>query len=151
MKKSVSISFIIIICLIMSTFVVISFASNTQPDDVSIVYETNVNGQTYGTAMYAATPDEEPDLILAESPDGTEGYIYSSDLNADLPSNPEEMLAINEKYQKIWDEAPIGEVVVARYIPLYAVDGKTVVGEFPIVMGYKNSETSTCQEQLKLG
>lgn len=150
MKKSVSILLIITICLVISISVVPSLAIDTKPDDVSIVYETNINGQTYGTAMYASTPNEEPDLILAESPDGTEGYIYSSDLNADLPKNPEDMLAMNEKYEKIWDDAPAGEVVVARYIPLYEADGKTVIGEFPIVMGYKDSETSELQSQLTL-
>lgn len=149
MKKSVGT--FVAICLLMGTLIIFAAAAGKQTGDVSSNYETNENGQTYGTAMYASTPNEEPDLILAESPDGTEGYIYSSDLNADLPKNPEDMLAMNEKYEKIWDDAPAGEVVVARYIPLYEADGKTVIGEFPIVMGYKDSETSEPQGQLKLG
>ena len=29
-----------------------------------------------------------------------------------------------------------------KYIPLYAADGKTVIGEFPITTGFKESEKS---------
>ena len=78
--------------------------------DPNHVYETNENGQTYGSAMYAPSPDKEPDLILAESIDGIEGYIYASDLNADLPSNPEELLASTAVNEEIWDSAPIGQL-----------------------------------------
>lgn len=132
------------VCLVIGTLVIYGFADAWQVNDrfaPSFVYRTNENGQTYGSEMYASSPDTEPDLILAESLDGTEGYVYSSDLNS-MPSNPEELLAITAKNKEIWDKAPAGEVVVARYIPLYAADGKTVIGEFPITIGFKESETS---------
>jgi len=144
MKKLIVGSFTII-CLAVGMFMLSGFASSENDNnrfDPAHIYETNENGQTYGSAMYAPSPDKEPDLILAESIDGTEGYVYASDLNADLPNNPEELLAITAKNQEIWDNAPVGQVVIARFIPLYAVDGKTVIGEFPITIGFKESKNT---------
>lgn len=152
MKRALAICAFITIC------VTIVFTVNASGEDrqdnnrfnPDYIYNTNENGQTYGSAMYAPSPDKEPDLILAEALDGTEGYVYASDLNADLPNNPEELLAYTARNQKIWDNAPIGQVVIARTIPLYAVDGKTVIGEFPITIGFKDSENAEFPGSLKL-
>ena len=144
MKKIIVGSFAIV-CLIVGGLMLSGFAMGEADNnrfDPDYIYKTNENGQTYGSAMYAPSPDKEPDLVLAEALDGTEGYVYSSDLNADLPSSPEELLAITAKNQEIWDNAPVGQVVIARYIPLYDVDGKTVIGEFPITIGFKDSENA---------
>lgn len=151
MKKVLTLG--IVVCLLLGVFVLSGFANDKQTIDhfdPSHVYETNENGQTYGSAFYAPSPDKEPDLILAESLDGTQGYVYSADLNADLPSSPDELIASMEKYREIWDNAPAGEVVIAHYIPLYAVDGKTVIGEFPITIGFKESEKSEYPGSLVL-
>lgn len=102
----------------------------------------NENGQTYGKDVYANNTREEPDLIYAEAMDGTRGYVYASDLNAYKADSPEELLEQDKIYQEIWNNAPAGEVVVACYIPLYEADGKTVVGEFPITIGFKEKEDS---------
>jgi len=156
MKKTKIIGVLITICLTVSALSLLALGtvSNDRDDnnrfDPAHVYEINENGQTYGSAMYAPSPDKEPDLILAEGVDGKEGYIYSSDLNADLPNNPEELLAYTAKMRKIWDNAPVGELVVARTIPLYAVDGKTVIGEFAVTIGFKDSENSEASSSLKL-
>ena len=49
-------------------------------------YEVNANGETYGTVAQARTPDEEPDLILAEATNGELGYLRRSELYGDLAS-----------------------------------------------------------------
>jgi hypothetical protein len=82
------------------------------------VFPKNKNGQTYGSAAFAVSPDNEPDLIKAWGVDGNLGYVLKSDLDGDKPKNPEEAIA-QQKLQK-------GD----RTIPLYDVDGKTVIGKF---------------------
>jgi hypothetical protein len=103
-------------------------------------YKTNKDGLTYGSSMYSSSPESEPDLILAETLDGKEGYIYKEDLNYGQVDSPEKLLSLDKQNQKIWDNAPAGEVVVAKYIPVYKLDGKTIIGEFPITIGYKEKE-----------
>lgn len=87
------------------------------------VYPRNENGQTYGSELYATSPATAPDLILARGVDGTIGYVRSADLNEEMPKTPEEALAQQNMHK-------VGDV---RQIPLYAVDGKTVIGKFNIV------------------
>ncbi len=103
-------------------------------------YKTNKDGLTYGSSMYSSSPENEPDLILAETVDGKEGYVYKDDLYYAQVDSPEELLSLDKQNQKIWNDAPAGEVVVAKYIPVYKSDGKTVIGEFPITIGYKEKE-----------
>lgn len=87
------------------------------------VYKTNENGQTYGTDQNATSLATEPDLISALGVDGTLGYVRSVDLIEEMPKTPQEALAEQNKRKP-------GDV---RQIPLYAVDGKTVIGIFNIV------------------
>ncbi len=95
--------------------------ANTMPNQSqTLVYPTNEYGQTYGPEALATSPETRPDLILARGVDGTEGYVLNEDLNPELPKTPEEGLAQERKY-------PNG-----RTIPLYAVDGKTIIGKFHI-------------------
>jgi len=84
------------------------------------VFPRNESGQTYGSNAFVNSPDQEPDLVSAVGVDGTEGYVRSEDLNRDLPKTPEEAVAYNKKLK------------AERKIPLYDVDGKTVIGEFKI-------------------
>lgn len=152
MKKTITIGSFIAICLMCTSILTFGAPAKEKQDnnrfDYAYIYETNENGQTYGSAMYASSPDKEPDLILAEGLDGTEGYIYATDLNADLPNSPEELLASMMRNQEIWDNAPIGQVVIARTISLYDIDGKTVIGEFPITIGIKDSENAEISNLL---
>lgn len=87
--------------------------------DSTKVYQINKYGQTYGSSLYAVSAETEPDLIIAKGIDGTIGYVYSADLYGKEPKNPEEAI-IMQKLNK--DKI--------RTIPLYASDGKTVIGEF---------------------
>jgi len=86
-------------------------------------FPKNENGQTYGAAPDATSPETEPDLIKAIGVDGTYGYVMKTDLDGKMPKNPTEALEQQRN-------AP-----ASRTIPLYDVDGKTVIGEFKISKG----------------
>lgn len=82
-------------------------------------WAVNANGQTYGVPK----DDSEPDLIAVatDTRNGEQGYVRADDLNP--PQNftsPEEALA--------WQAAqpPL------RFLPVYAADGVTVIGEFAV-------------------
>ncbi|MEW5952827.1 MAG: peptidase M56 BlaR1 [Bacillota bacterium] len=96
---------------------------SNQSQEPAPVYQKNENGQTYGSALYATSIDTEPDLISAEGEDGIRGYVRSEDLNGVQPKTPEEALAQMRKADSV------------NKIPLYAVDGKTVIGTFKIEKG----------------
>lgn len=86
------------------------------------VYPRNENGQTYGSGLYA-TSDTEPDLIKAYGVDGTLGYVRSVDLDGPMPKTPQEALANQRRAGSI------------HQIPLYDVDGETVIGVFNVGNG----------------
>ncbi|AHF09824.1 MULTISPECIES: hypothetical protein [Dehalobacter] len=100
------------------------------------VYPQNKSGQTYGSELYAKSSEETPDLIAAVGEDGTEGYVLSADLNGEMPKTPEEAIAIQNKNKS----------KTSRKIPLYAVDGKTVIGSFKIDNSLPDENT---KEEMK--
>jgi signal peptidase I len=77
------------------------------------------DGQT-DDALFEAI-NKTPDLVKAVGVDGTEGYVRNQDLLGEMPKTPEEALEMQKK-------SPPG----GRDIPLYAADGKTVIGVFHI-------------------
>ncbi len=84
------------------------------------LYRTNGDGLTYGTAACSwIYGNPKPDLVAAERPDGTSGYVKYEDLMGPQPKTPEEAVQMQKegKFNK-------------REIPLYADDGKTVIGSF---------------------
>jgi len=90
-------------------------------------YAVNTNGDTYGSAADSDAPGNEPDLIRAVATNGKEGYVKKTELEeADGTAasrgftSPEDALR--------WQEANRGD----RYVPVYEVDGETVIGEFLI-------------------
>lgn len=101
------------------------------------VYEKNKNGQTYGSSAFANTPDQIPDLISAIGVDGTEGYILATDFNGDQPKSPAEAVEHNKKLKP------------ERKIPLYAVDGKTVIGEFKVQNGKLTDTPNNVNEKAQ--
>lgn len=115
--------FIISMALVVGVFSIgLALAVNNQslaPD-----YPKNENGQTYGSTLYATSIDTFPDLIQAVGEDGTRGYVRTLDVIGNQPKTPEEALA----QQRNRD----GKV---RQIPLFDVDGKTVIGVFNIESG----------------
>jgi hypothetical protein len=82
------------------------------------VFPRNEDGQTYGSST-----DGTPDLISAVGVDGTSGYVRSVELMGELPKTPEEAIAQQNKRNAA------GNV---RKVPLYAVDGKTIIGVFNV-------------------
>lgn len=78
---------------------------------------TNQNGDTVGSAEGLTDP-ELPDLVSAIGTDGTAGYVRATDI-AYTPASPEQALA---------DAASRGP----RSVPLFAEDGITEIGSFPI-------------------
>lgn len=87
------------------------------------IFPKNESGMTYGSYL-DATLDEAPDLISAYGVDGTLGYVLLKDLEGEKPKSPQEALEQQNKNK--------GKV---RQIPLYDVDGKTVIGVFNIDEG----------------
>ncbi|SDK41747.1 hypothetical protein SAMN05428961_10221 [Paenibacillus sp. OK060] len=84
-------------------------------------YPKNKKGQTYGSSADATSPETEPELISAIGEDGTSGYVLKKDLDGALPKSPEEAIAIQNS------RSPEG-----RDIPLFDVDGVTVIGVFHV-------------------
>ncbi|MEC0125914.1 hypothetical protein [Paenibacillus pabuli] len=84
-------------------------------------FPKNRNGQTYGSAGEATSPETEPELIEATGVDGTEGYVLRKDLDGEQPSTPEE--AIAQQNSRAAD---------GRDIPLYDLDGENVIGVFHV-------------------
>ncbi len=85
-------------------------------------FATNERGQTYGSALGA---EVDPDLILAYGVDGKLGYVRTTDLDGPTPASPEEALTTQREMQASG----------GRTIPLYAVDGVTVIGRFKVGFG----------------
>jgi hypothetical protein len=102
------------------------------------IYPVNENGLTYGSAADAISIETEPDLISAVGVDGVEGYVYSKDLQGEMPKTPEEAVTITKALEEKLSTANPNEPVIIRTIPLYDVDGKTVIGEFAIT-NFKNT------------
>ncbi|NOU70708.1 hypothetical protein GC098_04560 [Paenibacillus sp. LMG 31458] len=85
----------------------------------NMIYPKNKNGQTYGSVTDATSPETEPELISAIGVDGTKGYVLKKDIDGEQPKSPEEAISIqNSRSQG------------GRDIPLYDVDGETVIGVF---------------------
>ena len=96
-------------------------------------YKTNDNGLTYGGINPYADPEDEemPQLIAAIGIDGTEGYIYASELDSPV-RNPEEAVKYMEQLNKEIEVAKAANEPYLRYIPLYDNDGATVIGKYGI-------------------
>lgn len=86
-------------------------------------FPKNQYGQTYGSELNATTPDTEPDLIAATGVGGVNGYLKRTDLEPDpFPKTPQDAIELTKK-----------NLARGEYqIPLYAVDGKTIIGAFKI-------------------
>ena len=88
--------------------------------NVSKPFAKNAQGETFGSAMDAASPADEPDLIRAVGDDRTIGYVKKTDLDQGHPESPEEAVAFVASKKA---QYPGG-----RVLNLYAEDGKTVIG-----------------------
>ena len=88
------------------------------------IFATNESGLTYGRLDIAREKNIKLDLYAALGINGLEGYIYATDLEDPIPSSPKEAIEI-QKNRKQGD----------KEIPVYAVDGYTVIDTFIISSG----------------
>ncbi|MFA5531041.1 MAG: hypothetical protein WDA11_10295 [Thiohalomonadaceae bacterium] len=129
-KRIAIIAFILGVALSLS--IVTALAQPDQEHGKSPSYPINESGLTYGSASDAASPEEEPDLISAVGVDGIEGYVYSKDLQEGAPNTPEEAIVMTKAMDEKMASLRLGETLVVRTIPLYDIDGKTIIGKFAI-------------------
>jgi hypothetical protein len=83
-------------------------------------FARNAAGLTYGSELDASSPGDAPDLIAAYATDGKLGYVRKVDLHPALPEGPSAALSAQRTATN------------TTVIPVYALDGKTVIGEFEI-------------------
>lgn len=92
----------------------------TTRSPVSVTYPRNASGLTYGSMLDTPSPDQLPDLISAIATNGRQGFVLRSDLFLPGPKTPEQAIAMN------------AAAVAPRSIPVYAVDGTTIIGTYVI-------------------
>lgn len=97
----------------------------TRGDIVVPSYPKNEFGETYGSNALAETSEQEPDLVAAVGTRGEEGFVRKEDLSLPDPSSPAEAVK-----RQLEQELSGG----GRLLPLYEVDGRTIIGEF--LVGY---------------
>lgn len=82
----------------------------------------NAQGLTYGSALNAVSPQDEPDLIQVQASNGKTGYVLRADLEPSAPKTPAEALA----HQAAQQAAALENAT----IPVYTSDGTTQIGIF---------------------
>lgn len=90
---------------------------HSRSQDAPFHFPKNRAGMTYGSGLNAVSPANLPDLVSAIGVGGTAGYVRSSDLTPPVPSSPADAAKL---------------AATGRTIPLYAVDGTTVIGQFQL-------------------
>ena len=94
------------------------------PRSMSRPFPTNARGQTYGSIAGIVNPADDPTLVSVQDTKGQDGYVYASQFNGPIPHTLQQALA-----QKI----------TPRTIPVYAVNGTTVIGKFVVGDGYTSN------------
>ncbi|MEH6945107.1 hypothetical protein [Bacillus sp. JJ722] len=92
---------------------------NNSKHTINKNYPQNRKGQTYGSEVNAPSYEDRPDLISAVGIDGTTGYVKKEDFDGPQPRTPEEAVKLTKEAKP-------------REIPLYDVDGETIIGKFII-------------------
>jgi len=98
-----------------------SDSTNVPTGAASTHWQKNARGQTFGSGLNAASPEDEPDLIEAFATNGNLGYVLRTDLEPADPKTPEEAL-----------QRQAGQVGKDEVVPVYAADGATKIGVFVI-------------------
>lgn len=80
-------------------------------------YSTNANRQTYGSLLNSTSSATDPVLARVIATNGATGYVYTSQLNQSAASPG---AAVAQQSAN----------ATGRYIPVYAQDGTTVIGQF---------------------
>jgi len=90
----------------------------TAPPTTAPKWSKNASGQTYGSLLDSTSSATDPDLAQVIATNGEQGYVYSSQLNPAPPSSPSVAIAQEQAN------------TTGVYIPVYAQDGTTVIGQF---------------------
>jgi hypothetical protein len=93
---------------------------NNADQSSSPSWSTNSNGQTYGSLLNSISSATEPQLAQVIATNGKAGYVYSKQLNGYAPSSPTQALAAQAAN------------TTPQFIPVYAHDGTTVIGQFAV-------------------
>lgn len=93
---------------------------NITPKAARDALHVNSSGELLGSELFLNELGIQPDLILAEGIDGTVGYVRNEDINCDTVSTLESAIAHGSGS--------------TYFIPLYAEDGYTVIGQFRVGM-----------------
>ena len=88
-------------------------------------YPKNQRGQTYGSDALVDSPDEGPDLVSVVGDHGTCGFVLAEELAGPDFSSPEQALA--------WQSDVLRQGPPS--IPVYDVQGETVVDTFTLSLG----------------
>ncbi len=83
-------------------------------------WAVNSNGQTYGSLLNSTSSASDPELVQVIATNGKTGYVYSSQLNPPAPASPSAAIAQEEAN------------TAGLFIPVYAQDGTTVIGQFEV-------------------
>lgn len=114
-------------------------------DENDSLYQTNVNGQTYG---YAETTSYEqiPDLIPAKGKNYVDGYMRKEDLLGEhldeyksytVELTDDELKNAREQYRSQYDDiTTVNFYKECIDVPLYDVTGENEVDKFTITLGY---------------
>lgn len=132
MKSKFNLSILFALMLVLGLVAGSALAATPQIEKPK--YKVNTSGQTFGNVNPQLDPSiqEFPQLIAAIGIDGTEGYIYASDLNGNQPKTPEEAISYMKALEQEIKNAKDSGKEFLWYIPLYKEDGKTVIGQFGI-------------------
>jgi hypothetical protein len=88
----------------------------------------NANGLSYGSALDATCPEDEPDLIQVVATNGKDGYVLRTDLEVAAGANLQTpQAALSEQ------AARAGQ---SQALPVYELDGTTVIGVFEVTPGH---------------
>jgi len=117
-----------------------SFKLTNVPEYEKPDFPKNEMGLTYGSAAFVDF-DDMPDLIRALGTNGKEGYIYAVDWNGDEPNTIEEVVIYMDNIRNLNEKG-----IFVRVIPLYAVDGVTVIGEYEISVDINNFRTEPLEK-----
>lgn len=135
--------YVLVFTVCTSSFVL--FASSmhyrNESEKPAPTYPVNKNNETYGSLADSISEDTEPNLVLVQLADGTLGYVRSVDLRGEVPSNPEEAVAMQMEKEKRVKRAR--GLKTGDTINVYDVNGETILGEFLIYDGLPVSINET--------
>ncbi|MCS5732308.1 hypothetical protein [Herbiconiux daphne] len=110
-------------------------------------WPANESGLTYGNAMRAASPADEPDLIAATATNGERGYVKKVELDKAAGGD----LAIGFTSSTQIASYKATEENFDHIIPVYALDATTVIGEFTVVGTDTQAEIAASIEKAERG